>query len=207
MMKWTTSEQFEEIRELQTNNIALQGSLSRTENSLDQVTLSQDRGEPFVKRLSQRIRNCRNLWMFHRRPRNDREPANSGVSGLPSTSVLNRNRVSAANVTSRNVANSSSRDVFESPFVNSTSVHVERMQPILGASFRFSFSLVPVATSTATSQAAAFLKASIRPRLVQQPRIVVASRFLSNFLSFIGYLRRQQHPRLKLIEKKPCLRR
>ena len=114
-MEWTTSEQFEEIRELQTNNIALQGSLSRTEKSLDQVTLGLDCGEPFVKRLSQQIRNCRNLWMFHRRPLNlkDWEPANSEVSGLPSTSLLNRNRVSAANVISRNVANYSSRDVFE----------------------------------------------------------------------------------------------
>ena len=37
-------------------------------------------------------------------------------------------------------------------------------------------------------------RASIRPRTVQKPRIVVASRFPSDFLYYRGSLRRQQHP-------------
>ena len=37
-------------------------------------------------------------------------------------------------------------------------------------------------------------KASTRPRTAQQPRMVVASRFTSDFLNYSGYQRRQQHP-------------
>ena len=45
---WRNSEQYKEICELQTNNIALKGSLNDTETSLDVVVSS-------VKRLSQHI--------------------------------------------------------------------------------------------------------------------------------------------------------
>ena len=47
---------------------------------------------------------------------------------------MNLNHVPEANFASRNVANSVSRDVFESLVFNSTSVHVDRMNPVLGAS-------------------------------------------------------------------------
>ena len=60
MADWTTSEQCEEIRELKTN-IALQDSLNDTEKSLGRVTLSLDRSESPVKRLSQQIRESLNL--------------------------------------------------------------------------------------------------------------------------------------------------
>ena len=52
MVDWTASEQVEEIREVKTNNIVLQGSFNEKENSLDQVTLSQDCSESQEKRLS-----------------------------------------------------------------------------------------------------------------------------------------------------------
>ena len=52
MADWKTSEQYEEIRELKTNNLALQGSLNDTEESLVRVTLSLDCGESLVKRDS-----------------------------------------------------------------------------------------------------------------------------------------------------------
>ena len=42
MVDWATSEHYEEIRELQTNSIALQGSLKETETALGKVTLSLD---------------------------------------------------------------------------------------------------------------------------------------------------------------------
>ena len=59
---------------------------------------------------------------------------------------MNRHHVSEANFASRNFANSLRRDVFlNRHFLNSTSVHVERMKPVLGPSGR-SFSQVPVAT-------------------------------------------------------------
>ena len=52
MVDWTTSKEYEEIRELQTNNIALQGSVKETEN----VTLSLDCSESLVERLTQQTR-------------------------------------------------------------------------------------------------------------------------------------------------------
>ena len=42
MADWRTSEQYDEIRELKTKNIALQCSLNNTQKSLDRVTLRVD---------------------------------------------------------------------------------------------------------------------------------------------------------------------
>ena len=52
---------------------------------------------------------------------------------------LANSEVSEQTKRSRNFANSLSRDVFESPICNSTSVRVERVKPALGASFSFFF--------------------------------------------------------------------
>ena len=54
---WCTSEQYEEIRELQASNIALKDSLDDTEKKLDHVK-SLNRGESQVKRLSQLSWEC-----------------------------------------------------------------------------------------------------------------------------------------------------
>ena len=59
---------------------------------------------------------------------------------------------------SRNFANPSSREVFESLFEHATSVHFERAKPVLGASIS-SLSQVQVATPQ-VSQAAAFQAAA-----------------------------------------------
>ena len=50
---WKNSEQYEEIRELQANNIALKDSLNDTEKKVDNVKLSLNRNESQVKRLTQ----------------------------------------------------------------------------------------------------------------------------------------------------------
>ena len=70
MTDWKTSEEYEEIRELKANNIALKDTLSITEQSLDHFTLSLDRGESHVKRLSQQIRELQETGNFlNRNPR------------------------------------------------------------------------------------------------------------------------------------------
>ena len=61
MSDWKSSEQYEDIRELQTNNIALQDSSTEAETSFGKVTLSPDCSESLVKRLTHHIRvagNC-----------------------------------------------------------------------------------------------------------------------------------------------------
>ena len=90
MMEWTTYEQLEEIRALQ-NKQHRRVPLSRTEKSLDQVTLSLDCSEPLVKGLSHQIRELQetaNVLQEAGGIFKDRELVNSKVSGLPSTSVL-----------------------------------------------------------------------------------------------------------------------
>ena len=101
---WRTSEQYEEICELKKNNIALKDSLDDTEKKLDHVKLSVNRSESQVNRLSQQIGELQET---------------------------NRDHVAEANFSSRNVANSLSRVVFGSLVVNSSSVHVERSNPIV----------------------------------------------------------------------------
>ena len=54
---WTASEEYEDIRELQTNNIALQDSLKGTEKELGKITLSLESSESLVKRLTQQFRD------------------------------------------------------------------------------------------------------------------------------------------------------
>ena len=67
---WKTSEQHEEIRELKANGIALKDSPNDTEKSLDHDTLSLDRSESQVKRLSQQIRQLQETAnVFFRIPR------------------------------------------------------------------------------------------------------------------------------------------
>ena len=57
------------------------------------------------------------------------------VSGRTFSGLVNRNDVSEANHSRRNVANSLVRDAFGSSVFHSSSVHVERPNPILEASF------------------------------------------------------------------------
>ena len=56
MANWTTSQQYEDIRDLQVNSIALQDSLEETETELGNVTLSLNCGESLVKGLTKQIR-------------------------------------------------------------------------------------------------------------------------------------------------------
>ena len=77
--------------------------------------------------------------MFYRMPRNLRTLPTVRCRDTLLTSVLNRNHVSEGNLTSRNLATSSSSNVFESPIFISTSVHVERANPVLGDSASFLF--------------------------------------------------------------------
>ena len=58
---WTTSEQYEDICDLQTNNIALQDPLKETERALGKVTLSIDCGESLVKRFTQQIQKVQEI--------------------------------------------------------------------------------------------------------------------------------------------------
>ena len=69
------------------------------------------------------------------------KPAFSEVSGRTFSGIVNRNHVTEANFSSRNVANSLSSYVMGSCFFffffffqKSSSVHVERSNPVLGAS-------------------------------------------------------------------------
>ena len=72
-----------------------------------------------------------------------RKPWNLKTRNLPTVKCrdelqsVKRNRVSEASFASRNVATSLSRDVFASPILNSTSVHVESMKPVFGGSSCF----------------------------------------------------------------------
>ena len=110
----------------------------------------------------------------------DSEPATTEASGQTSTNVFNLNQVSEANLASRgfdkphefgttfshNVVDPRSRDTLESPILNNTSVHVEKVMPALGGSAS-SFSQVTVATPlvppTAAGQAGAFQEAADLP--------------------------------------------
>ena len=82
-----------------------------------------------------------------------RKPRNLRIRTIPtvrcrrrlSRALFNRNHGSEANSTSRKCAISSSRDVFQSSFFNSTSAHVDREKPVVGVRTS-SFSQVPVAT-------------------------------------------------------------
>ena len=90
---WTTSEQFEEIRQLQT-------SLHQTEESLDQVTLGPDCSESLVKRLSPQIRALQEIVNVSREAAEftDLELAISEVSEHTFTRFFRkRNHVSEAN--------------------------------------------------------------------------------------------------------------
>ena len=116
MLDWTPSEQHEEIHELKFTSIALQGSLKETEKSLDQVTLSLDRRECLVKRLTQQNRDLQHTANVLQEAAGlkDPEPVSSEVSGQTVTTIVMRNHVSGANFAGRNVANSLSRDVLGS---------------------------------------------------------------------------------------------
>ena len=96
------------------NSIALQGSLNDTEKSLDQVTLSLDRSESLVKRLTQQIRDLQDTENVLQKAAEFQhpEPANSEVSGRTFNGVVNRSHVCEANSVGRDDASSSSRDVF-----------------------------------------------------------------------------------------------
>ena len=109
---WRTSDQYEEICELKKNNIALKDSLDDTEKKLDHVKLSVNRGESQVNRLSQQIGELQET---------------------------NRDHVSGANFSSRNVADSLSRVFFGMLVVNSSSVHVERSNPNFRSRRQFFF--------------------------------------------------------------------
>ena len=110
---WTTSEQYEDICDLQTDNSALQDSLKETERALGKVTLSislwRILGEAIHAANSE---SAGNRYCFYKKRRNfkDPEPANSEASGQPFSSIVSRNHVSEAKF-----ANSLSRDVFEPP--------------------------------------------------------------------------------------------
>ena len=98
MVEWTTSEQYMDIPELQTNNTLLQDSLKETEKSLGKVTLSVECSEFLVKRLSQQTQELQETVNVLQEAVEfkDPKPANSEVSGQTFTCIVNRNHVSAA---------------------------------------------------------------------------------------------------------------
>ena len=108
MENWKFFEQYEEIRELTTNNIALQGSFNDIEKSIDQVILSLNRSGFRLKRFPHHVRELQDTEHVLQEAAAFKDPefASSEVSGQIFKSSVNRNRASQANFASRNVANS-----------------------------------------------------------------------------------------------------
>ena len=148
------------------NRIAI--SLQRHGKDFDQVALSLDRSESLVQRLTKQIRELQETVIFFQEAAEfrDPEPAHSEVSERTFNSIVNRKHISGANFSSRNVANSFRRDVFESLFLILVQCTLKRMRPVPGASSSSS-SQVPVAmpregpsVSSVASQGAAFQAAA-----------------------------------------------
>ena len=114
------------------NNVVLKDALDDTEKKLDDVELSVNRGESQVKRLSKQIEELQETANVSQEGEECKDPelAFSEVSGRTFSGIVNRDHVSEANFSSRNVGESLSRVVFGSLVVNSSSVHVERSNPI-----------------------------------------------------------------------------
>ena len=115
------------------NNVVLKDALDDTEKKLDHVELSVNHGESQVKRLSKQIEELQKTANVSQEGEECKDPelAFSEVSGRTFSGIVNRDHVSEANFSSRNVGESLSRVVFGSLVVNSSSVHVERSNPIL----------------------------------------------------------------------------